>query len=578
MKAVLALALGSALLVANSVVHAEVTKPFPGVTLVKRPGSALVIADLCAPGVAVRATKYDERKRTPESWGNLVGAEVAINADFFDFPAATLADGRARGAGEDWPAAQQLVGLRTRGEDRHYWQFGKLLGADPIEPMSVAPAPATHASEIVGGHNVLIRNGKSLAPGFDGDGVLNGAYRRTAIGTNKERSLLYLFTTANLSTGAQLVSALLAHAQEGGAPDIDFASNLDGGGSTQMFVKGQGQIVTSGRLVVNHVGVMAKGSGAAPMCPGKRPIGYVDAANCSQVAGWALDPDEPQKQLDVLLSYEGLFPDPKTRITETRADLERPDLLKPFGTTKHGWSAPPPLSLFDGKPHPIWGYAKDSAGGRGTILANSPKTFTCAPPVLSGVKRHIVNPTVLAAWKLDTFVDLAMVDDATLAALPESTKIDAAPVLARADGADGLYVIDGSKRRRIVDDASRRAWRFDPSAAISKTTAEMLALESGAPLGARPILARASGPEVYWIDAPPSEADPIDPLVAGGSAGRPQPGKGAPGAAAAGAGGTDEAADGCAVRPRATPFGAVWSLTALALYLLRFYKRTRRFR
>src|SRR5205085_12637878 len=141
-------------------------------------------------------------------------------------------------------------------------------------------------TEVIGAHNVLIRDGKSLAPNFDGDGVLSGAFRRTAIGTNKDRSRLYLFSTGNLSTGTQLTNALLALAKEGGAPDIDFASNLDGRGSSQLYVKGQGQIVTSGRLVATHVGVMAKGSGAAPMCPGKRPVGYVDSADCSQVTGW----------------------------------------------------------------------------------------------------------------------------------------------------------------------------------------------------------------------------------------------------------------------------------------------------
>ena len=40
-----------------------------------------------------------------------------------------------------------------------------------------------------------------------------------------------------------------------------------GGGSSQMYVKGQGQIVTSGRLVANHLGIVATGKGASPMCP-----------------------------------------------------------------------------------------------------------------------------------------------------------------------------------------------------------------------------------------------------------------------------------------------------------------------
>lgn len=529
----------------------------------------MVIADLCAPGVSVRATKYGERKRTPESWGNLVGAEAAINADFFDFPAATLADGRARGAGEDWPADKQNVGLVTRGEDRHYWQFGPVLGADPIVPASTPPASPQAATEIIGGHNVLIRDGKSLAPGFDGDGVLAGAYRRTAIGTNKDRSVLYMFTSGNTLTGTQLAAALLSHAQEGGAPDIDFASNLDGGGSSQMFVRGKGQIVTSGRLVANHLGVMAKGSGPAPMCPGTRPIGYLDAADCERVAGWTLDPDEPQKQLEMLLSYEGFYPDPKTRIAEARADLERPDLLEPYGSTKHGFAELPPYALFDGKPHPVWAFAKDSAGGRGAILADSPKSFTCAAPALpASVKRHIVSPTVLDAWKLDQFVDQLAVADAALGAIADGTKIDGAPVLARVDDGAGYYLLESGRRRRVVSEASLRAWRFDPATAIPKTRADLLAMESGRPLRARPMLAKGSAPEVYVLDAPPG-ADPDDPLLdpesaasSGGSGPRSGTGR---------AGEDDAAEDGCATSGMRGPgAGAVpWLLALLGAVTLR---------
>jgi hypothetical protein len=551
-----------------SYADAEASKPFAGVTLVKRPGSALVIADLCAPGVSVRATKYAERRRTPQSWGTLVDAEVAINADFFDFPAATLTDGRARGAGEDWPADKQNIGLQTRGEDRHYWQFGPVLGTDPIEPMSVPPAPPTAASEIVGGHNVLIRDGKNLGPNYDGDGVLRTAARRTAIGTNKERSLLYMFTTGNASTGAQLTAALLSHAAEGGAPDIDFASNLDGGGSTQMYVKGQGQIVTSGRLVANHLGVMAKGSGASPMCPGKRPIGYLDVADCERVAGWALDPDEPEKQLDVLLSYDGFYPDPKTRIVEARADVERPDLEKPFGSTRHGFVSHPPFALFDGEPHPVWAVAKDSAGGRPAVLGESPRTFTCraAPP--RSVKRHVANPEVYGAWRFDGFVDQLALEAAAITKLADGPQIAEPPVLARIDGGDGFYLIEGARRRRIVDETSLRAWRFDPTEALPKTRGELLALESGPPLRARPMLAKAAAaPEVYLLDALDSEADDADPLL--GPAGGAPP-DGDPGRSPGSRGGAPDAVDeGCAAGGRSGAPSPLWLLAFVALAVVR---------
>jgi phosphodiester glycosidase len=552
---------------AASSAKAEVSKPFGGVTLVKHGDSALVIADLCAPGVSVRTTKYDERKRTPESWANLVGAEVAINADFFDFPAATLVDGRARGAGQDWPAGKHLVGLTTRGEDRHYWQFGPLLGAEPIEPTSAPPASPKAAPHIVGGHNVLIRHGKSLAPNFDGDGVLKSEARRTAIATNQDRSRLYLFTIDTPVTGTGLTDALLSHAKEGGAPDIDFASNLDGGGSTQMFVKGQGQIVSSGREVANHVGIMANGSGPAATCPGKRPVGHLDDADCDKVVGWALDPDDPLKPLDVLLAYDGVFPDPKMRASDTVADRERPDLQKPFGTTQHGFVALPPLALFDGKEHPVWAIAKDSKGGRPSVVGGSPQSITCSASPPPSVRRHIVDRPTFEAWKLDAFVDQLGLSDGALAKYAEESKITEPPVLVRVADGKGFYVIDGNRRRRVVDDASLRAWRFDTKKATPRTAAELLALASGPALRSRPMLAKATGPAIYMLDALPTESDPSDPLLdpsggGGGTGGGEGPGKGSPAGGGGDAGGAEE---GCRAAPhRSGAPGLAFGLGALA--------------
>jgi hypothetical protein len=94
-----ALALASALstVAAGASARADVTKPHPGNTLVRHPGeSAMVVVDLCAPGVSIRATKYAEREKTPQQRGEAVGAQVAMNADFFDFPGWTYVVGRAR--------------------------------------------------------------------------------------------------------------------------------------------------------------------------------------------------------------------------------------------------------------------------------------------------------------------------------------------------------------------------------------------------------------------------------------------------------------------------------------------------
>ncbi len=218
----------------------------------------MIIADLCAPGVAVRATKYGERRATPQTWGTGRGLQAAINADFFDFPVASYVLGRARGGGEDWPASQQLK------EPHHYFEFGPGF-SNWVNPASTAPSP--EATEIIGSHNPLI-----LAGAATDDGALGDNHPRSAVGLNQARTRLYLFASKDSITGPQITAAMFAMSAEanGGTPDIDVAMNVDGGGSTQMYVQGQGQIITSGRLVANHLGVYASGTGASPQCPGAR--------------------------------------------------------------------------------------------------------------------------------------------------------------------------------------------------------------------------------------------------------------------------------------------------------------------
>ena len=103
-----------------------------------------IIANLCAPGVSVHATKYGERRATPQTWRAGRGLQAAVNADFFNFPAATYVLGRARGGGEDWPAAAQMR------ENHHYFEFGP--GFSHWENPGTS-APTQGATEIIGSHN-----------------------------------------------------------------------------------------------------------------------------------------------------------------------------------------------------------------------------------------------------------------------------------------------------------------------------------------------------------------------------------------------------------------------------------------
>lgn len=239
---------------------AQVSNPKPGLTVVRIASAMLAVVDLCAPGVSVRATTYAERKRTPRSWAQLpqVAADLAVNVDFFDFPDATKVIGRARGDGQDWPADKQLFEVRS------YWQFGPGLAA--FQPnAAVVPSPA--ATEVLGGHIVIIENGQSLGPGFGGDPTITNAHRRTALGASADRRTLFVFVSDAALTGTQLVAQMRALASQANAPAIDVATNVDGGKSSQAYLTGVGALFETGRLVANHLGVRATGSGPAPNCP-----------------------------------------------------------------------------------------------------------------------------------------------------------------------------------------------------------------------------------------------------------------------------------------------------------------------
>jgi MYXO-CTERM domain-containing protein len=531
--------------------EADVSYPYPGLTLVTHPGTAMVIADLCASGVSVRATRYEERKQTPEGWGSGLGLQAAVNADFFDFPAATYVRGRARGAGADWPPGTQNVEL-AQGEVRQYWQFGPRI-AELVAPATNAPNGA--ATEIVGAHNVIIQNGQSLAPNFDGDAVLFGSYRRTSIGLSADHAKLYLFSSNNLMTGAQLAQAVLDDAAEGGAPNVDFAANEDGGGSSQLFVAGMGQLVTSGRLVANHLGVFATGQGDAPMCPSAPPIGYLDGADCDHITGWTQDPDVPTQSIKVLLAFDGIFPDPNARYTTAIADVDRPDVGKAVGSSNHGFDVPTPYGLFDGKDHPILAVGEDSAGLRSALLVGT-KTVTCAATPPKSLKRHVLDPDVYAAWNFSAFEDLMKVPDAVLDAIPESSAIDAPPVLVQADdGTPEVWLVDGTTRRHVTSPASARAWHFDLGAVKKEPAGQVYALTLGPPLRFRPLLAQGSGPAIYLLDALPGEGAPPPGADAGADGGTSMPNGDAPGAAGC----------ACTMGPSSKLTPAPLALVALAL-------------
>ena len=484
---------------------ADVTTPHGGMTLVRHPSSAMVIANLCAPGVSMRATKFSERQATPQAWAQNVGAQAAINADFFDFPGWSWVLVRARGAGEDWPAAAQKLE-----QPSGYWQFGP--GVSGIQPNSLVP-PAGNVTDIVGAYDPLIAGGQPVDQ--SGNPFMLQSYRRSAIGLSADRATVYLYASNGAINGPGMIQDLVAMAAEAGAPPIAEATNQDGGGSSQLYVQGLGQVITSGRQVNDHLGIYAAGAGPSPNCPNHPPAGYLDGVACDGITGWAQDPDQPTKTIDVHLYFDGPAGAAGANAVAVHADRDRADLCKPLGTCNHGFNLDPPRSLLDGKPHDVHAYGIDSSGGNNPELAQSPRTLTCTAPAVKGLKRWVSNETIFGNWHFSWFVDVMPVDDGPLNAMAADANLPDAPVLIHADdGSPEIWLVDQGQKRWVPDPAAAAAWHFDLGAAKLTPASTVKAMPTGQPLVPRPRLVKGSGPAVYLVE----DAPPALPTADGGTA------------------------------------------------------------
>lgn len=174
-------ALAALVFSSNALAADTVTTPFTGGSLkhqvTDRQDVWVLHLDLCAAGVSVRATGEGERGRTVSSFANLVGAQAAVNGDFFFSGSNT--DGPAAHGGDFWGT----------GVDHTY-----------VSPIAFGPAHVDmphHASElgtpswaqeVVSGHPTLLAAGQVV--GNPGDPLCTNRHPRTAIGLSQDHRTL----------------------------------------------------------------------------------------------------------------------------------------------------------------------------------------------------------------------------------------------------------------------------------------------------------------------------------------------------------------------------------------------------
>jgi hypothetical protein len=236
------------------------TTPHPGIRHLARTTGrpwrihALVV-DLCAAGVSVRATADADHWRTVGSFADRIDAEAAINGDFFSYDT-HLPTGLAIGNGDNWHGDMRGSGEILLGDDRAY-----------LNPPGAITDPPAWAKNAVGGRPLLVDDGAVL-DSFNRSDCAD-RHPRTAIGITEDRRKLILAVVdgrSNASIGMNC--AELADLMDGlGAWR---AMNLDGGGSTTMYLAGEGILNDPSdgnqRTVANHLGIQASGRGAPGSC------------------------------------------------------------------------------------------------------------------------------------------------------------------------------------------------------------------------------------------------------------------------------------------------------------------------
>lgn len=252
-SAIAACLLGGSLLAA-SFGHAEErrTRPYPGVTHIHRTGQAqdyhLLI--LAPRAMEVVSTDQDQAWSVVSEFAKKVGAQIAINANFFS---KTESCGVTAGEGRLWTAVYEGCPMTLA-----FFRDGHASIHNAKSPAKNASIPATGLVAAVSGRPALVEDSRP-APTLERFASIR--HPRTALGLRKDGTLVILVADGRREqalgfTGPEMSEILLRE-------KVVDAINLDGGGSTALYIEAEGGLQNRPsdgheRVVVNHLGFRLK--------------------------------------------------------------------------------------------------------------------------------------------------------------------------------------------------------------------------------------------------------------------------------------------------------------------------------
>jgi hypothetical protein len=293
------------------------SEPHPGVTLREYRCSDpstdawVLLVDLCEGRVHLDATRAPSGYASTGSWASERGVQAATNGDFYTSGPQVYGD--AVGEGVPWPVDQTglcgdcsggwyyqdygwIAFLHDGVEFTHSkWVKQNLDVSEGWEPSTVAPAPPPGTLALVSGFPELVIEGEPFSCSsptaddcFPDRSDMRARHPRTAMGITQDRQTFILAVVdGRSSSNSGMYGAELAELMSQlGAWE---AFNIDGGGSSQMWVSGDGYVNdyngnnsgNGARSVGNHWGVFAGAGSGMPAraghCVAAEPCGTLPA-------------------------------------------------------------------------------------------------------------------------------------------------------------------------------------------------------------------------------------------------------------------------------------------------------------
>jgi len=233
------------------------TTPFDGVRRLHRTTSTPEVihaleVDLTTPGVHFESTTSAQRKRTASSYAKLVSAQATTNGDFFSYSTYGTS-GLAAGGNAAWSDTKDNTSNGTLAFDK------KGTRIELTKPGTTVAFDKTWMEGVVSGHPWVLTAGV-VAQFTSSSSLCYYRNPRTIVGLSKDSTKLWMVVV----DGRTSASVGMTCTEEGtlmkglGAWN---AMNLDGGGSSTMYVQGAGVVNKPSdgveRVVGNHLALFA---------------------------------------------------------------------------------------------------------------------------------------------------------------------------------------------------------------------------------------------------------------------------------------------------------------------------------